>query len=167
MRSHLLLPAVAATDVGAAPADVDQQQAGAAATVAAAAGASRCGDSSPRRSAGLRTSFAVWADGSSSTPDNNNSTIMAGSCDRLSLPATMTAGAELDPYPALTLAAAGNFGGDDSIVAQGAVAHGGRRGSAIHRHSSEKDMFSCGLVIQPSPKLLGLMEIHDRGSTAG
>ena len=163
MRSHLL-PA-AATGVGATPDDGQQQQAVTAAVVTAAARASRCGGSSPRRSAGLRTSFAVWADGSS-TPDNNNSTIMAGSCDRLSLPATMTAGAELDPYPALTLAA-GNFGGDDSSVAQGAVAHGGRRGSAIHRHSSEKDMFSCGLVIQPSPKLLGLMEIHDRGSTAG
>ena len=163
MRSHLL-PA-AATGVGATPDDGQQQQAVTAAVVTAAARASRCGGSSPRRSAGLRTSFAVWADGSS-TPDNNNSTIMAG-IDSLSLPSTMTAGAELDPYPALTLAAAGNFGGDDSIVAQGAVAHGGRRGSAIHRQSSEKDMFSCGSVIQPSPKLLGLMEIHDRGGTAG
>ena len=40
----------------------------------------------------------------------------------------------------------------------------GKRGTA-HRQSSVEDMYARGSVIQPSPKLLGLMEIHERGNS--
>ena len=42
----------------------------------------------------------------------------------------------------------------------------GPRG-AVYRRASVEDMFARGSVIQPSPKLLGLMEIYGQGSTAG
>ena len=140
--------------------DHDQQQAAAVAAVAllSAIGA---GGSGRRRSTYARASFAVWAD---IAPANSSSSAVQAAGSSSSPPAET--GAALHSPRASSLV---NDHGSAHPRAARLISEGAGLGSrsAMYRRSSGEDMFARGSVIQPSPKLLGLMEIHDRGSTAG
>ena len=126
--------------------------------MAAAARASGTGGGSPRRFTSLRTSFAIWED---SAPANGDNALLTGS-GSLSPHAAGASGAVLRS----PRAPVDDNGAVDSCAAEG-MAIGGNRSSVSRRKNSGEEMFARGLVIQPSSKLFGLMEIHDRGSTAG
>ena len=145
--------------------DLDQDQAAAAAAMAVLVASGAGGSLGRRRSTCLRASFAVWAD---SAPASSVAMSQAAASG-LGPPAG-PGGAE--PRPAILgppprVPVVDHYGRYPGRMT-GPVSEGadlGKRGAA-YRPKSGEDMFACGSVIQPSPKLLGLMEIHDRGSTA-
>ena len=141
--------------------DHDQQQrAVAAAAIARANSGSSTGR---RRSAGRRASFAIWAD--TALPAGNG-----GAMPGRSVSDPPASGAGILPRPAPGNENGGSGGSGmypprtgSPIPPEGASLS--KRGSGVYRRASVQDMYTRGSVIQPSLKLLGLMEIHDRGGS--
>ena len=143
----------------------DQQQATAATagTAGIALLARSSGGDSDRRC--RRASFAVWAD--NSVVPATNSVMRSGSSSP-SFPTAGTGAAALLPPrapPPLT-GDRGSGASPAKVMSAPEGADPGKNGAAFWRSSGD-DFFARGLVIQPSSKLLGLMEIHDRGNAAG
>ena len=115
-----------------------------------------------RRSAGRRASFAVWAD----TASTDNGSTMPGR----SFSDNPATGAGLLQPPRALVNDNGDSGSGMYPLRSGSPAPPegaslSKRGSGVYRRASVQDMYARGSVIQPSPKLLGLMEIHDRGGS--
>ena len=109
-----------------------------------------------------RASFAIWAD--SSVPATNG--VMRSGSSSPSFPTAGTGAASLLPPRAPPANGNGGSSASPARVKPASEAADPGKGGAAFRRSSGDDFFARGLVIQPSSKLLGLMEIHDRGSAA-
>ena len=120
------------------------------------------GHSSSRRPMGRRASFAVWAGTTAPEAANGSSAMMPGRS--ISDPP-----AAVSLPPPVRKSSSRGSGGMRPSTSVGPVSEGdelGQRSAAQRRKSVDAGMYARGSVIQPSPKLLGLMEIHDRGGAA-
>ena len=120
-----------------------------------------------RRSMDLWASFATW-DRTNTAPAGAGSSSVnsSGSNVRRNGPALLRLGPRgLDDE-------GGDADADDGSGYNGGIAQGIEAAAVVADappvyRASDGGMFARGSVIQPSPKLFGLMAIHDRGSTAG